>query len=172
MTTQALKQPMSGRASRPSTESAASLVLGYAPNWPIHILLFRVTGAAMVLSASGMWLMPGAASAPDLVLIKLGMSVFFFFCGLALLMRNHQDNRPDAYFDPIRNEVRVLQKNNRGVPEMVLTRSYDSVGSACFNGDMFEMFDPDGTMLMRLPIEDPGSREALRQHLSGKVSLT
>ncbi|MCF6231711.1 MAG: hypothetical protein L3J36_01220 [Rhodobacteraceae bacterium] len=172
MTTQTLKQPMSGRASRPSNESAASLVLGYAPNWPIRILVFRVVGAAMVLSASGMWLMPGATTSSDLVLIKLGMSIFFFLCGLALLMRNHQDNQPDAYFDPIRNEVRVLQKDNRGVPEMVLRRSYDTLGSACFNGDMFEMFDPDGTLLMRLPIEDPASRETLRQQLSGKVNLT
>lgn len=172
MTTQALNQPMSGRASRPSTENAAALVLGYSENWPIHILLFRIIGAAMVLSASGMWLMPGAASAPDLVLIKLGMSMFFFLCGLALLMRNHQDTRPEAYFDPIRNEVRVLQKNNRGVPEMVMSRSYDTLGSACFNGDNFELFDPDGAMLMRLPLEDASSREALRQQLSGKVSLT
>jgi len=172
MTTQTLKQPMPGPASRPSTVSAASLVLGYAPNWPIRILVFRVIGAAMVLSASGMWLMPGATSMPDLVLFKLGTSIFFFLCGLALLMRNHQDNQPDAYFDPIRNEVRVLQKDNRGRPEMVLRRSYDTLGSACFNGDMFEMYDPDGTLLMRLPIEDPESREALRQQLSGKVSLT
>ena len=156
----------------PSFDAATPLVLGFAPNWPVRILIFRVIGTAMVLSASGMWLMPGAATSPDLVLIKLGMSVFFFLCGLALLMRNHQDNRPDAYFDPIRKEVRILQKNNRGRPETVLRRSYDSLGSACFTGDVFEMYDMDGSMLMRLPIENTEVREALRAQLSGSVSLT
>ena len=156
----------------PSQGEAAALVLGFAPNWPIRILVFRIIGAAMVLSASGMWLMPGVAVDSDLVLIKLGMSVFFFLCGLALLMRNHQDNQPDAYFDAIRGEVRVLQKDNRGRPEMVLRRSYDTLGSASFTGDMFEMFDPDGTMLMRLPIESARVREALRDQLRGVVSLT
>ena len=157
-----------------STENpeAPDLVLGFAPNWPIRILIFRVIGAAMVLSASGMWLMTGSSTQPDLVLIKLGMSVFFFLCGLALLMRNHQDNQPDAYFDPIRNEVRILQKNNRGKPEMVLRRSYDSLGSAGFNDDMFEMFDTDGTLLMRLPIDNAEVRASLRAQLTGLVALT
>ncbi len=169
---QAVQKTSSPNVVLPSFDAAVPLVLGFAPNWPVRILIFRIIGTALVLSASGMWLMPGAAAGPDLVLIKLGMSVFFFLCGLALLMRNHQDNRPDAYFDPIRKEVRILQKNNRGRPETVLRRSYDTLGSACFSGDVFEMYDMDGTMLMRLPIENADVREALREQLSGSVSIT
>ena len=172
MTMQAVDHPKSSDTVLPSRGETAALVLAFAPNWPIRILVFRIIGAAMVLSASGMWLMPGSSTNPDLVLIKLGMSVFFFLCGLALLMRNHQDTQPDAYFDAIRGEVRVLQKDNRGRPEMVLRRSYDSLGSASFNGETFEMFDKDGTMLMRLPIENAETRDALRAQLRGLISLT
>jgi hypothetical protein len=134
--------------------------------------VFRIIGTALVLSASGMWLMPGSQYGPDVVLIKLGVSVFFFMCGLVLLMRNHADNQPDAYFDPIRNEVRVLQRNDRGRPQTVLRRSYDTLGSARFTDDTLEMYDVDGSMLMRLPIDNAEVRNALRAQLSGIVKLT
>ncbi|PCH67180.1 MAG: hypothetical protein COC12_11895 [Rhodobacteraceae bacterium] len=155
----------------PSFQDAVPLILSFAPNQPLRTLMFRIVGTAMVLSASGMWLMPGSQNTADLVLIKLGVSVFFFLLGLALLMRNHSDNQPDAYFDPIRGELRVLQKNNRGRPQTVLRRSYDSLGSARFTNDMLEMYDVDGTILMRLPIENADIRNALRTQLGGVINM-
>ena len=170
---EAVNQPNTQNAVMlPSFDEAIPLVLSFAPNWPVRMVMFRIAGTALVLSASGMWLMPGSQLAPDLMLMKLGVSMFFFLCGLALLMRNHQDNQPDAYFDPIRNEVRVLQKNNRGRPQTVLRRSYDTLGSARFSGTTIELFDLDGSMLMRLPVEDAKVRSALRAQLSGAVNLT
>ena len=156
----------------PSFEDAVPLILTFAPNWPIRTVLFRVIGTALVLSASGMWLMPGSQFGADVILIKLGVSIFFFLCGLALLMRNHADNQPDAYFDPIRGELRVLQKNNRGRPQTVLRRRYDSLGSARFSDKTVEMYDVDGSLLMRLPIDNVEVRHALRMQLSGLVNVT
>lgn len=170
---EAVKQPNTQSAVvLPSFEEAVPLILSFAPNWPVRKLMFRIIGTALVLSASGMWLMPGSQYGADVVLIKLGVSLFFFLCGLALLMRNHQDNQPDAYFDPIRGEVRVLQKNNRGRPQTVLRRSYDTIGSARFTENTLEMFDVDGSILMRLPIESAEIRDALRSQLSGVVNMT
>ena len=156
----------------PSFDEAMPLILSFAPNWPVRILMFRIIGTALVLSAAGMWLMPGSQYGAEVVLIKLGVSVFFFLCGLALLMRNHQDAQPDAYFDSIRNEVRVLQKNNRGRPQTVLRRSYDTLGVAKFTENTVEMYDLDGSMLMRLPIDDADVRNALRMQLAGFVNIT
>ena len=156
----------------PSIDETVPLILSFAPNWPLRTLLFRIIGTALVLSASGMWLMPGSQYGPDVVLIKLGVSVFFFLCGLVLLMRNHSDNQPDAYFDPIRNEVRVLQRNDRGRPQTVLRRSYDTLGSARFTENTLEMYDVDGSILMRLPIDNAEVRDALRAQLNGIVNLT
>lgn len=156
----------------PSFEEAMPLVLTFAPNWQARMVLFRIIGTALVLSAAGMWLMPGSVNQPELVLMKLGISIFFFLCGLALLMRNHSDNQPDAYFDPIRAEVRVLQKNNRGRPQTVLRRRYDTLGSARFSDKVVELYDVDGSMLMRLPIENADIRNALRTQLNGIVNLT
>jgi len=68
--------------------------------------------------------------------------------------------------------VRVLQKNNRGRPQTVLRRSYDTLGSANFSGDTLELYDLDGSMLMRLPIDDANVRTALRAQLNGLVNMT
>ncbi len=148
-------------------DSHMPLMVAFAPNWPLRTVLFRIAGTAMILSASGVWIMQDGMLDPELMLVKLGITVFCFFCGLALLMRNHEHNQPDAYFDPIRNEVRVLQKNDRGRPETVLRRSYDSLGSADFSGKSVQLYDVDGSLLMRLIIDDKSIRDALRSQLGG-----
>lgn len=152
-------------------DESMPLMLSFAPNWPIRTVIFRVAGTALILSASGMWLLPGSQVAAELMLFKLGVSVFFFFCGLALLMRNHVDTQPDAYFDPIRSEVRVLQKNDRGRPQTVLRRSYESLGSADFTDSNVELFDVDGSLLMKLVIDDSDVRQSLRTQLGGLVHV-
>lgn len=156
----------------PHYREAVPLLIAFAPAWPVFAFLFRVAGTALVLSSGAMWLMPGSLVEPDMLLIKLGLSVTFLLCGLALLMIHHIDNRPDAYFDPIRNEVRVLQKDKRGRPKSVLRRSYDTLGCARFRDNLVEVFDVDGSLLMRLPIQDRDVRQALRMQLSGIVNIT
>lgn len=153
-------------------EDHPPVMLSFEPNWPARVVIFRIMGTALILSASGMWLMPGADLGPDVMLFKLGISIFFLFCGLALLMRNHADNQPDAYFDPIRHEVRVLQKNDRGRPQTILRRRYDSLGSVDFSKDSVTLYDVDGTRLMRLVIGNVDARHSLRSQLNGLVKVT
>lgn len=152
-------------------EEHPPLMLSFEPNWPVRVVLFRIFGTAFILSASAMWLLPSEALGGEMLLFKLGISVFFLFCGLVLLMRNHVDNQPDAYFDPIRQEVRVLQKNNRGRPQTILRRRYDSLGGVDFSNGSVQLFDVDGRLLMRLMITDAEARQALQSQLSGLVQI-
>ena len=164
---------MTAAPSRVSRYSeSVPVVLAFAPDWPFLVVMFRVFGTAMILSSAGMWLMPGSRAEADLMLIKLGVSLFFFLCGLVLLMRNHVDNQPDAYFDPIRHELRVLQNNDRGRPQTILRRSYDTLGSVDFQRDFVTIYDVDGTMMMRLSVDDDGVRHSLRSQLSGLINVT
>jgi hypothetical protein len=152
-------------------EDSIPLVLGFQPNWPVRQMMFRLFGTSLILGASAIWVMPGSNGDTSLILMKLGISIFFLFCGLALVMINHPDNQPDAYFDPIRREVRVLQMNDKGRPQTVLRRSYDTLGSVRFEDKAIELYDVDGSKLMRLPIASADTRHALRQQLSGVVSI-
>ncbi|RME97280.1 MAG: hypothetical protein D6773_16010, partial [Alphaproteobacteria bacterium] len=128
---------------KPNYSEAVPLLIAFAPNWPIWHILFRIAGTALMISAAAMWIMPQAQLSPDLMLFKLAISVVFFLCGLALLMVHHSDNRPDALFDPLRKEVRVMQKNNRGRLSQIMCRPYSSLGSARFRSNAVELFDID-----------------------------
>lgn len=165
----AATQPQAQNKPAVNYEDSPPLMLSFAPNWPVRVVIFRIIGTGFIFGASGMWMLPGSMVDKDLMLIKLGVSIFFFFCGLALLMRNHEHNQPDAYFDPIRSEVRVLQRNDRGRPQTILRRSYDSLGKAEFSSNAVELFDVDGTLLMRLLIDDASARVALRKQLGGLI---
>ena len=125
----------------------------------------------LILGSAGMWVLPGTSVDPDLMVMKLGLSFFLLLCGMVLLMMHHVDNQPDAYFDPIRREVRVLQKNNRGRPQTVLRRSYESLGSVKFHERQMDLYDVDGSILMKLPLASPEVRQALRIQLSGMVNI-
>lgn len=154
-----------GRADEPEMP----VMLGFEGRRAVLRIVFRVVGTALVLTAPMLWVLPGSAVQADIMLMKLGVSLFFFLCGLALLMRNHVDALPEAYFDPIRRELRVLQKNDRGRPQTVMRRSYDSLGGARITTRAIELWDVDGSVLMRLPVDSPDVRQALRMQLSGLV---
>lgn len=135
-------------------------------------IVFRICGTALILAAPALWVLPGSLIAGDLTLMKFGATIFFFLCGLVLLMRNHEDAQPEVYFDPIRREMRVLQMNKRGRPETILRRSYDTLGAAHFTKRAVELWDLDGSILMRLSLPDAKSRQALRLHFGGLLHVT
>ena len=155
-----------------SVESDMPVMLGFEGGRALIRTIFRIVGTALILTAPLMWVLPGNTTAPDILLMKLGVSLFFLLCGLALLMRNHVDALPKAYFDPIRRELRVLQKNDRGRPQTIMRRSYGSLGGSRITSRTIELWDVDGSVLMRLPVEDPAVRQALRMQLSGLVHVS
>ena len=158
-------------SSRGIFEDAVPLIFNFKPDVTFQSIFLRVLGTALVLSSAIMWVIPGVSGDAQMILIKLGMSIFLLFCGLAVSMMNHPDARPDAYFDPIRREVRVLQKSNRGRPQTVLRRSYDSLGAVRFQDKTVELHDMDGTILMRLSLSSSEERHALRLQLTGAVPI-
>ena len=152
-------------------EEAVPLIFNFKPDVTVVSVFLRILGTALILSAALMWILPGVEGDAQMVLIKLGFSIFLLFCGLAVLMWNHPDARPDAYFDPIRREVRVLQRNSKGRPQTVLRRSYDTLGAVKFHDKLVELHDMDGSILMRLTLGSADARHALRQQLSGVVPI-
>lgn len=143
--------------------------LGFEGNRLLTHAFMRFTGAVLILCAPGLWLLPGANGDPALLLYKLGASIFFIFCGMALILRNKVFSQPEVYFDPIRREMRILQKNERGRPQTVLRRSYDTLGAAKIRARQLEIWDVDGSVLLNIPLADQEARLALRQQLGALV---
>lgn len=143
--------------------------LGFEGHRVILQAFMRFTGAALILCAPGLWLLPGANIDPALLLYKLGASIFFLFCGMALILRNKGFSQPEVYFDPIRREMRILQKNESGRPQTVLRRGYDTLGAAKISERQIEIWDVDGSVLLNIPLADQDARSALRHQLGALV---
>ncbi len=158
-------------APRAAFEKSVPVLITFAPNWRARLVLVRVMGAFLVLSAFSMWLLPGSVMGTEVWPIKLVASLMFLIVGVSLLTIEVMDARPDAYFDPIRREVRILQKNENGRPQTVLRRSYDSLGGARFAENQVELFDVDGSILMKLPLESADVSSALKGQLSQNVTI-
>ena len=152
-------------------EKSVPVLIAFAPNWKVRMILARFVGALLIIMAFSMWLVPGSAMAAEVWPIKLAASLMFLLVGVSLLTVQLLDARPDAYFDPIRREVRVLQKNENGRPQTVLRRSYDTLGGARFADDQVELFDVDGSLLMKLPLQSADVSRALKGQLSGNVTI-
>lgn len=143
--------------------------LGFEGSRMLLHAFMRFTGAVLILCGPGLWLLPGSNADPALLLYKLGASIFFVFCGMALILRNKTYSQPEVYFDPIRREMRILQKNERGRPETVLRRSYDTLGAAKIRARQLEIWDVDGSVLLNIPLADQEARLALRHQLGSLV---
>ncbi|MEM1005864.1 MAG: hypothetical protein AAF496_12380 [Pseudomonadota bacterium] len=159
------------QAPRAGFEHSVPVKIAFAANWKARIFLARAIGAFMIVSAFSMWLMPGSVIGAEVWPIKLAASMLFLLVGVSLLTIERMDPRPDAYFDPIRREVRVLQKNENGRPQTVLRRSYDTLGGAKFEDDEVQLFDVDGSLLMKLPLQSADVSRALRGQLSQSVTI-
>ena len=130
--------------------------------WAMQLL-----GAVFVISAMGLWVVPSVSGDPVLLAMKFGVSLLFTLIGLACLSASYTCVQPQAFFDPIRRELRVLHMNESGRPETVLRRSYDALGGVRIGKDKAELWDLDGSLLVTVPYSDPEVRASLRAQLSG-----
>ncbi len=152
-------------------EHSVPVKIAFKVNWKARIVLARIVGAFLIVSAFSMWLMPGSVIGAEVWPIKMVASMLFLIVGVSLLTIEVMDSRPDAYFDPIRREVRILQKNENGRPQTVLRRSYESLGGARFEDDEVQLYDVDGSLLMKLPLQSADVSRALKGQLSQSVTI-
>ena len=169
-TMSAMRQPVfPSSAAEPEINDKLPVRIGFEGHRVLINAFMRFTGAVLILCAPGLWLLPGSNFDPTLMLYKLGASIFFVFCGTALILRNKTVSQPEVYFDPIRREMRILQRNARGRPQTVLRRSYDTLGTAKIRARQLEIWDVDGSVLLNIPLADSEARVALRHQLGALV---
>lgn len=132
-------------------------------------MVSRFAGTVFILCAPGLWLLPGANDDPSLLLWKLGLSIVFFVCGLAFFHWGQGRCGPEVQFDPVHREMRILQRNDRGDCLGVVRRAYDTLGAARITEGGVEIREPDGGILVRLPLTDPEARHVLRLQLGDLV---
>ncbi|WP_253279883.1 hypothetical protein [Phaeobacter sp. 11ANDIMAR09] len=162
---------MNNSLAKGSLATAMPLVLSFEANWRLRTVVLRGLGLAMMVSASGLWLFPSSSADPELNLMKVGVSVLFFVLGFVLTTLRDLRNQPEACFDPVRRELRVLRRDAHGHPKTVLRRSYDTIGGARLSDGAVQLFENDGSLLIEVPLGSTAARSQLRDQLSGAVQL-
>ncbi|MCB4455575.1 hypothetical protein [Leisingera sp. McT4-56] len=166
------------RAGRTSAAGALGGLAGAMPlrlrlqaNWRVRVVMVRLLGAAMILGSIGLWLVQGAGADPEMNLIRIGVSVAFLLAGLVLMTAHQPAGSPEACFDPVRRELRLLKRDAQGRPRTVLRRSYGSLGGVRLTASSVQMYEGDGSLLIELPIGSAAMRSQLRDQLSGAVRI-
>ena len=92
--------------------------------------------------------MPGSVAGAEVWPIKLVASMVFLIAGVSLLTIEVLDPRPDAYFDPIRREVRVSAKERKWTSaDGSAPRLRKLIGRCTISqDDEVELFDVDGSL--------------------------
>ncbi|MBY6055837.1 hypothetical protein [Leisingera daeponensis] len=162
---------MSGARALGAIAAASPLRLRFEANWKLRVVVMRLLGAAMILSATGLWLVQGAGADAEMNLIRFGISVAFLLTGLVLMTAHEPEGQAEACFDPVRRELRVLKRDAQGRPRTVLRRSYDTLGGARLSAATVQLFEGDGSLLIELPLGSAAIRSQLRDQLSGAVRI-
>lgn len=122
-------------------------------------------GVVLCGVALGLWLVPGASFDPALMLIKLGLSIFFAIGGAMFLAASHRDSRPEVHLDCRRGILRLLQRNPRGRIESEVEVAYDDLSEVDFRDGMLIARDHHGRAVVEMPVENAGDMDEIRAAL-------
>jgi len=74
----------------------------------------RIAGVALVVTASGLWIAPGADWSHDVMLMKMGLSVMALMIGFWCMLAGVRPPQPDLEIDTDRGEVRLVRTGAMG----------------------------------------------------------
>lgn len=114
----------------------------------------RLSGAALMLAAVGLWLAPGASWESDLMLFKLLLCVCAVLAGLGFLQAGSRQTAPHVQVDPIRRQVRLMRPGKDGRLSVLRQSSFADLQRAEINGTCVRFIDGDHNLLAELTIDD------------------
>ena len=127
-------------------------------------------GVVFCVAALGLWLVPGASFDPTLMLIKLGLSIFFLIGGSMFLVASRSDTHPEIELDARRGILRIIERNAHGRIENSEEVSYDDLSEVDFRDGMLIARDHHGRPVVEMPVENAGDLEEIRAALGPAFS--
>ncbi len=122
--------------------------------------LFAIVGVAMLLTAGGLWLAPGASWAPDMLAMKLAVTLGFAGIGLALLQSSAKPAPPKVEIDTIQHEVRLVR--TRGRDRYILDRcKFKDLTLVENSGTHVQLWGKNNTLIAEVAASDRLSHRSL-----------
>lgn len=132
----------------------------------------RLTGAALVIAALGLWLAPGASWENDLMLFKLILSITAGLAGLGLMQSSAKPNRPQIEIDTIRREVRLVRVVRDGKKLILQRCGFSELSRAEQKGHYVRLWDSNNILLAEVSLADQNTMTGLMAGLraAGKIA--
>ncbi len=119
-----------------------------------------IVGVALILTAIGLWVAPGASWAQDLLLMKLLASAVGGMVGLACLQTFIRPAPPKVEIDTIRHEVRLVR--TRGKDRFILDRCKFSDLTLVESSDTHvQLWGKDNTLIAEVAASDRVTHRSL-----------
>ena len=119
-----------------------------------------IIGFALLLTALGLWLAPGASWSQDVLLMKLGASAVAGMVGLACLQSFVRPAPPKVEIDTIRHEVRLVR--TRGKDRFVLDRcAFKDLTLVENSGTHVQLWGANNTLIAEVAANDRVSHRSL-----------
>ena|SRR6056297_421276 len=128
---------------------------GYKPGFALRRAVLMCLGAAFLMSAMGLWMMPGEPGDYAMQLIKLLISAVAVVAGLTCLSCLGSDRAdPEIHVDRARGELRVIERDARGVARVAASHQLDSLQEATLDNGFFSVRDAGGKELVSVRVTD------------------
>jgi hypothetical protein len=119
-----------------------------------------IIGAALILTALGLWFAPGASWESDLMLIKLLVSAVAGMVGIAFLQGFARPNLPRVEIDTIRHEIRLVRTT--GKDRWVLDRcKFVDLSRVVNSGTHIQLWGKNDALLAEVAASDRVSHRSL-----------
>lgn len=119
-----------------------------------------VIGMTLIVLSMTLWVAPMVAVEGDLIMMKLGLSLFLGFLGLAVMQIGQVKSDPEVEIDTIRREVRLVRGYGRQRRVLGRTAIRD-LGKANVDDDMVRLHTANGTLLAEVSLDDSDIRTSL-----------
>ena len=129
-----------------------------------------ILGAALILAAVGLWVMPGSELSGDVMLMKLVLSLTAAFIGISLTQQGKAPNAPEVQIDTVRHEIRLVRRNGKRF-ECVQSCKFADLDRAEINGAHVTLWDQDNVLLAEVALSDPQLCRSLMGRLADAGKL-
>lgn len=123
--------------------------------------LIACAGAALCMSAGGLWLVPSEDAAMQL--IKLLASVVLLLGGLILFNGlNRADSAPEVQIDPVKRQLRVYEYDAKGRSTLKACHDIDALQELSVDKRKLRARDASGVLVLEMPIGSEEQASAIR----------
>lgn len=125
----------------------------------------RLAGVGLITAALGLWVLPSHAADPEMMLVRLLVSIGLFWAGtLGLHAARRPDTRPEVQIDRRAREMRVLSPVPGGAPDVAVLRLDDLLELSLRDG-LLSARDRSGNLVVSLDVAHGRGERALRKAL-------